>query len=142
MEVLLASAFSRAGVRKFAAAKRPPTEILENRFRATGNSFMITYVRTIAAVAMFLCVSTSAMAGRSAGRGTSHSIRSNTKHAVHSTHTRASRSDASSKRRNSAGSLSYNEYWKAANSPNPPRTNQNYSRYWEKMQAWQRYHDR
>lgn len=40
------------------------------------------------------------------------------------------------------GPLSYNAYWKAATSPNPPRPTQNYTRYWEKMQAWQEYHKR
>jgi hypothetical protein len=38
------------------------------------------------------------------------------------------------------GPLSYNAYWKAASSPAPPRTNQDYNRYWQKMQAWQQYH--
>jgi hypothetical protein len=41
-----------------------------------------------------------------------------------------------------SGQLSYNAYWRAATSPNPPRTNQNYNRYWQEMQAWQMYHQR
>ncbi len=41
-----------------------------------------------------------------------------------------------------SGSLCYNAYWKAATSPNPPRTNQDQNRYWQKYQAWQQYQDR
>ena len=41
-----------------------------------------------------------------------------------------------------SGPLSYNAYWKAATSPNPPRTNQDYNRYWQKVQAQQEYHRR
>ncbi len=42
----------------------------------------------------------------------------------------------------SGGPLSYNAYWKAATSPNPPRTNQSYNVYWQKMQAWQEFQRR
>ena len=45
-------------------------------------------------------------------------------------------------RNNHTGPLSYNAYWKAAASPNPPRTNQDSNRYWEKMQAWQEHRPR
>ncbi|HVS38922.1 MAG TPA: hypothetical protein VMS17_25415 [Gemmataceae bacterium] len=45
--------------------------------------------------------------------------------------------EVAARRRDQSGPLSYNAYWKAAMSPNPPRPNQNYNRYWEKMQAWQ-----
>jgi hypothetical protein len=44
--------------------------------------------------------------------------------------------------RGQGGPLSYNAYWKAATSPTPPRTNQDYNRYWQKMQAWQEWHRR
>jgi hypothetical protein len=40
------------------------------------------------------------------------------------------------------GPLSYNAYWKAATSPNPPKTNQSYNAYWQKMQAWQEFQRR
>lgn len=38
--------------------------------------------------------------------------------------------------------LSYNAYWKAATSPKAPNPNQNYNRYWAKVQARQEYQDR
>jgi hypothetical protein len=41
-----------------------------------------------------------------------------------------------------SGQLSYNQYWKAATRPNPPNPNQDYIRYWAKMQAWQEYQQR
>jgi len=40
------------------------------------------------------------------------------------------------------GSISYNAYWRAATSPNPPSTRLNANRYWQEMQAWQTYHVR
>jgi hypothetical protein len=40
------------------------------------------------------------------------------------------------------GPLSYNAYWRAATSPNPPRPNQNNNRYAQKLQAWQEYQQR
>jgi hypothetical protein len=52
------------------------------------------------------------------------------------------RFDVATHHRGQGGPLSYNAYWKAATSPNPPRTNQDYNRYWQKMQAWQQYHQR
>jgi hypothetical protein len=55
-------------------------------------------------------------------------------------HSRPTVSRRTVRHRSHGGPLSYNAYWKAANSPTPPRTNQDYNRYWEKMQAWQRYH--
>jgi hypothetical protein len=45
-------------------------------------------------------------------------------------------------RANHSGPLSYNAYWRAAASPTPPRTNQDYNQYWQKMQAWQQQHPR
>jgi hypothetical protein len=44
--------------------------------------------------------------------------------------------------RGGSGPLSYNAYWRAATSPNPPKPNQDYNRYWQKMQAWQQYQQR
>lgn len=46
------------------------------------------------------------------------------------------------RQRSPSGPLSYDAYWRAATSPAPPRPNQDYNRYWQKMQAWQEYHNR
>lgn len=40
------------------------------------------------------------------------------------------------------GQLSYSAYWKAANSPNPPKTSNNPNIYAQKLQAWKDYQDR
>jgi hypothetical protein len=44
------------------------------------------------------------------------------------------------RRGHSSGPISYNAYWRAANSPFPPSTKQDANRYWQKYQAWQLYH--
>jgi hypothetical protein len=41
-----------------------------------------------------------------------------------------------------SGPLSYNAFWRAATSPNPPSTSLSSNRYWQEMQAWQMYHPR
>jgi hypothetical protein len=97
---------------------------------------------TVGLTVAFLCAPTALMA---AGRGTSHT-NSNSGHNVqnntpHSTRGHTSITTDRRKRKSPSGPLSYNAYWKAANSPNPPRTNQDYNRYWEKMAAWNRYHE-
>jgi hypothetical protein len=40
------------------------------------------------------------------------------------------------------GQLSYNAYWKAATSPNPPNTRGNQNLATQKLQAWKDYQDR
>ena len=57
-------------------------------------------------------------------------------------HPAATQRAAVPNRSNHSGPLSYNAYWRAAASPTPPRTNQDYNRYWQKMQAWQEHHPR
>jgi hypothetical protein len=101
---------------------------------------MKTYIRTaLTGVAFVLMLQVFPAAVNAAGPGTRHSAQVHTPapHAVRG-HTS---SDPRRKLHNSGGPLSYNAYWKAANSPNPPKSNQDYNRYWEKMDAWRRYHD-
>jgi hypothetical protein len=40
------------------------------------------------------------------------------------------------------GALSYNAYWRSATSPIPPKPNQSYSAYWQKVQAQKEYQKR
>jgi hypothetical protein len=79
-----------------------------------------------------------------AGYGAEHSShrRGNAGHRSTAVHSRRSATQSKRRQRESGGPLSYDAYWRAATSPKPPRTNQDYNRYWEKMQAWQRYHQR
>jgi hypothetical protein len=75
-------------------------------------------------------------AGHGSHRGSAGGGRS------HSFHSRRASSYSARRHHSRGGPLSYNAYWRAATSPNPPRTNQDYNRYWQKMQAWQEYHQR
>jgi hypothetical protein len=90
-------------------------------------------------------------AGHGSRRGSAPPSRSHTFHpgrvAAHGSQGRGRggtdrRRDDARRRHGQSGPLSYNAYWRAATSPNPPRPNQDYNRYWEKMQAWREYHQR
>jgi hypothetical protein len=63
-------------------------------------------------------------------------------HGPHASHGTRSQTERRGRHPSNSGPLSYHAYWKAATSPNPPRPNQDYNRYWQKMQAWQEHHRR
>jgi hypothetical protein len=76
------------------------------------------------------------------GRGSAHNDTHSAMHSTSVVRTTRVESRKPQTRRSPSGPLSYSAYWKAATSPNPPRTNQDYNRYWQKMQAWQEYQNR
>jgi hypothetical protein len=104
----------------------------------------IVWCVAVSAVLGLILPAVAEASGRGSHSGGAHGFSQGAAHGYHSTgHLVVHRAtSAVVYHRGQSGQLSYNAYWRAATSPNQPNPNQNYNIYWQKMQAWQQYHQR